>query len=169
MAKKVIAKASTATSALEKHNRLLKRKLESEIGEKNHEAEQRHKIHNMLFKTQAAVRDQKAQEMCTAVSFYAAKVNSDVWNTVDTDVQDEYCSIERECYPILRKDHLSQMQPGVDICITIRDETASQHVQHVLRQIADAIQLDYEIAYCSKDDEDYDQKPSEVINGILIE
>ena len=168
MATKVIAKASTATSTLEKHNRLLKRKLESEIGEKNHEADQRRKIHNMLFKTQAAIQDEKTQEMRPAVSFYAARKGATIWSSMDTDVQKEYfATVKGESFPVVRKSHYAFLPPGVDIRITIRDSTANQHVELVLRQIADAIHNDPDIAYCTEDDDSLECQV-DVVNGILL-
>ncbi len=168
MAKKVIEKMGTETSDLKIRNRTLTRRLNEAISEKNHEVEQRQKIQNRYFKTQAAVCDQKAQEMCSAVSFYAAHEKSVVWDSVDSDDVQKYMkTVEFECYPVLQKNHYAFLPPGVDICVTVRDNAVFQDIQHVLRQIAEAIHIDNDIAYFREDDDSFEYQV-EVVNGIFL-
>ncbi len=168
MTKKAIATAASTKSALELTNKSLFKKLGREISERNNAVAQRQRIQDMLSKTNAAVRDQKAQDMCSAVTFYAAGRESAVWNSIDSDDLKEYFgSVEGEKYPVVRKSHFSFLQPGVDICVTIRNETAVQHIKQVLLQIVDAIQDDSDIAYCSEYEEDFEHR-IQFVNGILV-
>lgn len=168
MAKKITANVATVTSSLEKRNRKLTKVLEREIQERNHDVHQRNIIHKTFLMMQAAIRDDKAQELCSAISFYVASPESVIWNDVDADDKKGYLNtIESETYAVVRKSNYSFLPPGTDICITIRESTESQEIEKVLLQIVKAMQMDSKITCCDELNDDPFGSNMKIINGIL--
>lgn len=146
----------------------LRRSLKKEKKEREHEKDQREKIHHMYFEATAAIRREKSQEMCKASTFNAGNQDGKYWNGLDSSVKNDYFStLKKDEYPVLRQSHYSFLPPGIDICVTVRDSTANEHILTVLGQIMKAIQMNKNISQYTE--YDYcDEYRVDVINGILI-